>query len=57
MIMENDEFNIPKEYLQMSVAQLEERAKKVMEEIDSKPREIRERRKVAEGKREITFYL
>ena len=57
LIMENDEFRIPEQYRKMSVAQLDEEAKKLYENIKSTPRIIHEKKKVANGKKDILFHI
>lgn len=57
IIMENDEFKIPERYQKMSVTQLDEEARKVMEQIKSMPRDIRSKKKAAKGRKEIKFYV
>lgn len=55
--MENDEFVIPEQYRKMSVAELEAEAKKVLEQINSKPREIIRKKKAAPGRKEVKFNI
>ena len=55
MMMENDKLNIPEEYRKMSVAELEQEAKRVMEELAKHPQERKEKKKAANGKKEIVF--
>ena len=57
MPMENDEFKIPEKYRNMSVAQLEREEKKLLEQIKSTPRDIQHKKKVTEGRREVTFFI
>lgn len=57
MVMENDEFVIPEQYRKMSVAELEAEAKKVLEQINSKPREIIRKKKAAPGRKEVKFNI
>lgn len=57
MVMENDEFVIPEQYRKMSVAELEEEAKRVLDQINTRPRNIQHKKKAAPGQKEITFYL
>lgn len=57
LTMENDEFRIPEQYRKMSVTQLDEEARKLYENIKSKPRTIREKKKVAQGKKDILFHI
>lgn len=55
MIMENDRLNIPEEYRKMSVAELEQEAKRVMTELSKQSSEKKEKKKAVNGKREIVF--
>lgn len=55
MVMENDKLNIPEEYRKMSVAELEREAKKVMEDLAKHPSEIKQKKKAANGKKEVVF--
>ena len=57
MIMENDEFKIPKKYCKMSIAQIEQEAEKVLKEIQSVPRNIQRKKKAAQECKDIQFYL
>ena len=45
-----------KEISKMSVIQLDEEARKVMEQIKSMPRDIRSKKKADKGRKEIKFY-
>lgn len=55
MIMENDRLNIPEEYRKMSVAELEQEAKRVMTELSKQSSEKKDKKKAVNGKREIVF--
>ena len=57
LTMENDEFRIPEQYKKMSVTQLDDEAKKLYENINNKPRNICEKKKVAQGKKDILFHI
>ena len=57
LTMENDEFRIPEQYKKMSVTQLDDEAKNLYENIKNKPRNIREKKKVAQGKKDILFHI
>lgn len=57
MIMENDEFVIPEQYRKMSVTELDAEANKMLKEIQQGKRIIRDKKKVAQGKNEIVFYV
>lgn len=57
LTMENDEFRIPEQYRKMSVTQLDDEAKKLYEDIKNKPRNISEKKKVAQGKEDILFHI
>ncbi len=57
MIMENDEFKIPKKYCKMSIAQIEQETERVLKEIQSAPRNIQRKKKAAQGCKDIRFYI
>lgn len=47
---------LQKEISKMSATQLDDEARKVMEQIKSMPRDIRSKKKAAKGRKEIKFY-
>ena len=47
---------LQKEISKMSGTQLDDEARKVMEQIKSMPRDIRSKKKAAKGRKEIKFY-
>lgn len=55
MLMENDEFTIPEQYLKMSAYQLDEETKKALEQIENTPRVIKRKKKASDGKKDIIF--
>lgn len=57
MIMENDEFVIPEQHRKMSVTELDAEANKMLKEIQQGKRIIQDKKKAAQGKYEIVFYV
>ncbi len=55
--MENDEFRIPEQYRKMSVAQLDQEAKKILEQIKNTPKNVQRKKKAAPGRKEIMFHI
>lgn len=55
--MENDEFRIPEQYREMSVAQLDKESQKLLEQIKSAPRNIQRKKKATQGRKEVSFRI
>ena len=55
--MENDEFVIPEQYRKMSVTELDAEPNKMLKEIQQGKRIIWDKKKAAQGKNEIVFYV